>query len=161
MDAVTAAKEFGVGKSTIHNYIRAEKAKRRLAARVGSFSDIPRSMQLALADIQADKVFEEAFNAYKTLKIPSVELAKLIREIVKNDTEQMQTSALKTGLDLLTKEFSTPVRSTKRTSFLRILTSVENQLKGVSSIRSLDITEQELKGVKERCKLIANILSSL
>lgn len=161
MSTKCASVEFGVSTTAINWQIRSEKAKTLLASRVGHSVKIQCKVADALAEIQADAVFNSAFTLYKQSKAPATEIAKAIKNSLCKPSEAEQIKALSGAMEELERQYNSPVKSSKRSCLLRSLATLERVLVDVTSILELDISTDEEKEVRKRCRQIANILNSL
>jgi len=163
MSTKDAAIAFNISAAAINDHIRLEKAESKLAAYGVSNSkakSIPVLVKKRLLSIQADAVLEAAIELATLPHTDSKEVARAISSAAAKNTEKEQLAYLKEKIQQESIIVNKPVKSKKRSSFLRAISAVEGALSTATSLDDLEVAEDK-KEVRERCKLLANKLNCL
>jgi len=164
MNLSTAAREYCVPRSKVTYCIRQRKAHLRLQSRMsGKKISFPKEVMFAIADIQADAVFDEALVLVKTKGVSGKSCSKIIRDAIKLPTEDAQIEMIRASVREAQSEINSVVSSPKRKRFLSCISQTENCLAqlNVKALSSVDISKEDELEVRLRCKTLANILNSL
>lgn len=157
-DTIQAAADFfRVSASKVKDFIKLQKAEQKLMARTGKRYFFPQKVVLALAQVQADEVFDAAISLAQNKKLDCNEKSSAIRKAIEQPTVSDQLAFIaRVNASPCERKLATPDRKT----FLSAVTSLETILAKHKTYESLDIVDDK-SDIKARIDLISKGLRGL